>query len=89
MIRRTRVFGIALMTAGAILALTWLIEPLRFLWPWFRALPAIIRIGLGAAAAGLGLLLGSLIWERLDSRDHDRSLLIDADLEREPQRENV
>lgn len=82
MIRLTRIFGIGLMAFGAILLLTWLIEPLRFLWPWFRSLPVSIQVGLGAAGAGLSLLMGSVVWERLEDRQSDRKLLTDDDIER-------
>ena len=82
MIRLTRIFGIGLMAFGAILLLTWMIEPLRFLWPWFLALPVSIRLGLGAAAGVLSLLMGSLVWERLEDRQHERTLISDDDIER-------
>ena len=74
MIRLIRIVGFLLMAAGAVVLLTWLIKPLRFVWPWLRALPWPVQLGLGAAAAGLLLLLGSLIWERLEEREKDSSL---------------
>ena len=54
--------------------LTWLIEPLRAVWPMLRQLPVPIQIGIALAAAGLLLLLGTLIWERIDERERDREL---------------
>jgi len=74
MIRLTRIVGFLLIAAGAVTLLTWMIKPLRFIWPWLRALPWPIQLGLGLAALGLVLLLGSLIWERLEEREQDRSL---------------
>jgi membrane protein implicated in regulation of membrane protease activity len=74
MIRLVRVTGLLLMTAGAILLAIWFIRPLRFLWPWLRALPWPIQVGLAAAAVGLLLLVGSLIWERLEDRERDSRL---------------
>ncbi len=75
MIRLVRITGMLLIGAGAVVLLTWLIKPLRFIWPWFRAMPPAIQIGLSAAAVGFVLILGSLIWERLEEREVDRSLL--------------
>ncbi|MDP6385094.1 MAG: hypothetical protein QGI93_02755 [Planctomycetota bacterium] len=81
MVRLIRITGYLLIVAGAIASLTWLIKPLRQLWPafWpaFRALPIAIQLGLGAATAGLILLLASLIWERMDEREADQDLLRD------------
>ena len=74
MIRLIRILGFLLIVAGAVVLLTWLIKPLRFVWPWLQALPWPIKLGLGVAAAGFLVLLGSLIWERLEDRAHDRSL---------------
>jgi membrane protein implicated in regulation of membrane protease activity len=73
-IRLTRIVGFLLIAAGAVVLLTWLIKPLRFVWPWLRALPWPIQLGLGVAAAGFLLILGSLVWERLEEREQDRSL---------------
>ena len=78
MIRLIRVLGLLLMGAGALLLLIWFIEPLRFLWPWFRQLPWPIQAGLAIAAIGLLLLTGSLIWERLEDAEHDRTLREDG-----------
>ncbi len=75
MIRLVRIVGFLLILAGAIVVLTWLIEPLREIWPWLKSLPLPIRIGLCMAAAGFLLLMGSLLWERLEEREHDKKLL--------------
>lgn len=78
MIRLIRIVGFLLIATGALVLLTWLIKPLRFFWPWLRALPWPIQLGVAAAAAGLLLLFGSLIWERLEEREQDRRLLDDS-----------
>ncbi len=82
MIRLIRILGVVLMVAGAIAILTWLIEPLREIWPvavdWFRGLPMAIQVGLVLAAIGFTLLLGSVIWERLEDRKSESDLLDDV-----------
>lgn len=79
MIRLVRITGLLLIAAGALLLLTWLIEPLRLLWPWFRGLPLPVRLGTGAAALGLIIVLASLIHERVEDRAGDRDLLHEFD----------
>ncbi len=74
MIHTVRVLGIGLMALGAILLLIWFVEPLRFLWPWFRTLPRPIQFGLGAAVLGLLVVVASLVAERVEEREYDRSL---------------
>ncbi|NIM49988.1 MAG: hypothetical protein GTN78_22430 [Gemmatimonadales bacterium] len=74
MIRLIRIVGFLFIAAGAVLLVAWLIEPLRFLWPWLRSLPWPVQAGMVAAAVGLLLLMGSLIWERLEEREHDQQL---------------
>ena len=75
MIRLLRIVGFLMIGAGAFLVALWAIGPLRFLWPWFRALPWPVQAGLGAAGLGLVLILGTVLWERLEQRDQDRDLL--------------
>jgi len=75
MIRLVRITGFLLVGAGAVLLLTWLIEPLRMFWPWFRSFPLPVQLGTGAAALGLIIILASLIHERLEDREADRDLL--------------
>ena len=75
MIRSVRIAGFLFIVAGAIVILTQLIEPLRQIWPWLRQLPLPIQIGFGLAALGLLILMGSLIYERIDERAKDRKLL--------------
>lgn len=77
MIRLLRILGFLMIVAGAIVLITWLIKPLRMVWPWLMALPLPIKIGIGVAATGFLLLLSTLIWERWSEREHDRSLLDD------------
>lgn len=74
MIRLIRIVGFLLIIAGAVVMLTWLIEPLRAIWPWLLKLPLPIRIGVAVAAGGFLLLLGSLVWERLEDRTQERDL---------------
>ena len=62
---------------GALVILTLLIEPLRQIWPFLRSLPWPIQLGLAMAAIGLVVVMGTLIWERLEERESDRSLADD------------
>ena len=75
--RLIRIVGFLLLGAGAVVLLTWSIRPLRSIWPWIRGLPPAIQIGISVAAVGLILLMGSLLWERIEERDKDRELLDD------------
>ena len=77
MIRLIRILGFLMIGAGAVIIIVWLIKPLRVVWPWLLQLPLPIRIGVCAAAAGLLLLLGTLLWERFEERESDRELLDD------------
>jgi len=77
MTQLTRIIGLLMMISGGLVILTWLIEPLRQYWPVLLALPMPIKIGLGIAAVGVLLLVGSLLWERWQEREQDRSLLED------------
>jgi len=77
--RLVRILGFLLIAAGAIVIAAWFIEPLREVWPWFLELPLPIRIGLTIAAIGLLLLVGTVIWERIEDRDGDRKLLDNDD----------
>ena len=38
MIRLLRILGFLMIVAGAVVLLTWLIKPLRMVWPWLMAL---------------------------------------------------
>ena len=75
MIRLVRITGFLFIGVGALLILTWLIEPLRELRQLVYDLPPIVRIGLAMAAVGILILLGSLLWERYEDRENDRALL--------------
>ena len=81
MIRFLRILGIVLVVLGAFVILTWLIKPLREAWPfavqWFQSLPIAIQIGLAIAAVGFILLFSSIVWERLEDRKKEGSLLDD------------
>lgn len=74
MIGLVRITGFLLIVAGAVCILTWLIEPLRAIWPWVRQLPLPIQIGFALAAFGLVLLICTLLWERWEARGEDRAL---------------
>lgn len=74
MTKLARLFGFLLLWSGAILLLFWFVKPLRAIGPFFLQLPLLLQIGLGAAAIGFILLLGTVIWERIQSRKTDREL---------------
>jgi hypothetical protein len=74
-IRVIRIAGFLLISAGVVVLLTWVIEPLRALWPWLLQLPLPVKIGIVAAVLGLIVLFASLIAERWEDRERDRSLL--------------
>jgi membrane protein implicated in regulation of membrane protease activity len=74
LIRLVRITGMLMIAAGIVVAGLWSIKPLRMVWPWLTKLPLPIQIGVAVAAAGLLLLVGTLIWERLEEREHDQSL---------------
>lgn len=74
MTRVLRITGFLLIGAGALIVLFWAIRPLRAIWPVIMALPLPIQIGIGAAALGLAVLMGSLIAERIGEREADRKL---------------
>ena len=77
MIRLLRITGFLLIVAGAIVVLTWFIEPLRGIWPWLRELPLPIQIGFIMAGIGLIILFASLLWERWGEREYDKTLVDD------------
>ncbi len=56
--------GSLILLARALVLLGWLIRPLHAVWPWLLRRPWPVKLGLAAAAAGLLLILGSLLWER-------------------------
>ena len=74
MTRLLRITGFLLIGSGVLVLLVWAIRPLRHIWPWLLELPAAIQIGIGAAALGLIVLMGSLIAERIGEREADRKL---------------
>ena len=81
MIRIIRILGALLIVIGALVILSWLIEPLREFWPtlfeWFRSLPGAIQFGLVIASIGFLILFSSILWERLEDRKQEGSLLDD------------
>jgi len=74
MIRLLRILGFLMMGVGALILLSYMIPPLRALWPLFLRLPLPIQIGLAAAAAGFLLVAATLLWERWEDREEDRKL---------------
>lgn len=83
MIQFIRIMGGLLIVSGAIVILTWLIKPLREIWPHlingFRSFPVAVQIGLIIAAIGFLLLFSSIIWERLEDRKREGNSLLDDD----------
>lgn len=81
MIRFMRFAGTLLIVLGAIVSLTWFIEPIRVLWPQllqaFRAFPIAIQIGLVVAGVGFFILFTSILWERMEDRKKEEDLLED------------
>ena len=70
-----RLFGFLLLWSGALLLLFWFIKPLRaIIGALFLQLPLLLKIGLVIAAIGFILLLGTVIWERIESRKTDKEL---------------
>ncbi|NKB88269.1 MAG: hypothetical protein GKS06_08625 [Acidobacteria bacterium] len=74
MIRLLRITGFLLIGIGAAIVASYLIKPLRLLWPWLLALPLPIQIGGLIAGFGITLLCGTILWERFDNYESDRSL---------------
>ena len=81
MIRFLRILGIVFVVIGALVILSWFIEPLRQAWPflmqWFQSLPVTIQFGLIIAAIGFTILLSAIVWERLEDRKKEGNLLDD------------
>ncbi len=67
--------GFLLILSGILVIMTWLIEPLRALWPLLLSLPTPVLIGIGVAVVGLLLLMASLIWERTKDRESEKHML--------------
>jgi hypothetical protein len=74
LIRLLRIFGFLLIAAGALVLLSYVFLPLRALWLAYLQLPWAVQAGIGVALFGGLLLVGSVIWERLEDLDKDRSL---------------
>ena len=69
-----RLVGYIVFGAGVLIALSYVITPLRFLVNWLVLLPVPLKIGLGAATFGLVLLFVSLLSERWADRSADAAL---------------
>lgn len=74
MTKLARLFGFLLLWGGALLLIFWFVKPLRAIGALFLQLPILLQIGLAAAAIGFILLLGTVIWERIQSRKADKEL---------------
>jgi len=59
-----RIVGFLMIVLGALLAASWLIDPLRHLWPMLLALPLAMRIGLAISGIGLLVVLATVIHDR-------------------------
>ncbi|MEM7703952.1 MAG: hypothetical protein AAF358_00275 [Pseudomonadota bacterium] len=70
-----RIMGFLLILSGMLVIVTWMIEPLRALWPLFLALPTPVLIGVTVAVLGLMLLMASLIWERTRDKREEENML--------------
>lgn len=83
MTRIVQILGFLLMAIGGLVILTWLIKPLRELWPIvfdvFRSWPMAVQVGLIIAAVGFLILISSLIWERIEDRKKEGDLLDNDD----------
>lgn len=78
MIQLLRIVGFLLILAGGLILVTWLIEPLRALWPLLLSLPTPVLIGIVVGIAGILLILASLIWERASERQSETQLREDV-----------
>jgi len=74
MTHSVRLFAFALLGTAAVIFLTYMIPPLRAIWPYFRTLPGAIQFGIGAAFFGFALLIVSLIMERVSEHDYNEKL---------------
>lgn len=70
-----RIMGFLLILSGMLVIVTWMIEPLRALWPLLLALPKPVLIGVIVAVLGLLLLMASLIWERSRDKQDEENML--------------
>jgi hypothetical protein len=84
-IRFIRTLGYVMIVCGILSIITWLIKPLRQIWPWiagplkdwFLSLPLAIQVGAVAASGGFLLLVTSLIMERIEDRKSEKGLFDD------------
>ena len=84
MIRFLRFLGGILIGLGAIVTLSWFVEPMRELWPHlidaFLALPTAVQIGGVIAAIGFTILFSSIVWERWEDRKLEKKQFLDEEL---------
>ena len=69
-----RVLAYALLGTAAVIFVSYVIPPLRANWPFFKTLPGAMQIGIGAGFFGLALLIVSLVVERIEEGDYNKSL---------------
>ncbi len=74
MTQSVRLFAFALLGTAAVIFITYMIPPLRAIWPYFKTLPGAIQIGIGAAFFGFVLLILSLVMERAGENEYNKSL---------------
>ncbi len=76
MARHLRIVGFVMIAIGAVVLLSYVFDPLRMAWHWFRSMPMPLQVGLAIAAVGLVVLMISLM---LEKRRDDRDEPVDID----------
>ncbi|MCZ6705992.1 MAG: hypothetical protein O6942_08845 [Bacteroidetes bacterium] len=69
-----RILAYALLGTAAVIFVSYVIPPLRAIWPFFTTLPGAMQLGIGAGFFGFVLLIVSLIIERIEESDYNQSL---------------
>lgn len=69
-----RILAYALLGTAAVIFVSYVIPPLRAIWPFFETLPGAMQIGIGAGFFGLAFLIVSLVVERIEEGDYTKSL---------------
>lgn len=69
-----RILAYALLGTAAVIFISYVIPPLRAIWPFFKSLPGAMQLGIGAGFFGFVLLVVSLVLERMEESDYNQSL---------------